>query len=93
MPGPVAVWAAKKFLKSKTGQKMQAQVHGAVTGAVSDLADRARGHPALSGQQFPDSPPWSEPSDKFELGPTPRAGSSDEPPWSTPKQAEPPPPW
>lgn len=73
MPGPVAVWAAKKFLASKTGKKMQAQVHGAVTGAVSDLADRARGHSALSGQQFSDSPPWGE---------TQRSATeTPEPPW------------
>jgi hypothetical protein len=89
--GPVAAWAAKKaakkFLGSKTGQKWQGQVHGAVTGAIR------QGHKALSQHQFPDSPPWDAPST-----PPTRAGSiatpstpdfpdippakkHDEPPW------------
>lgn len=58
MPGPLAIWAAKKALKSKTGQQVVASVKA--KGMTAIRSGLQRGSSGLSQHQFPDSPPWGE---------------------------------
>lgn len=91
MPGPLGVWAAKKAIKSKTGQRAVGAVKAKVNQFVAEHQMAVGGHTALSSHQFPGSPPWGE----TKTSATDTPDFDDVPPWSggASTKHDPEPPW